>query len=140
MVRNSYFARKILFMEMNTPASFSEAELPLGLQLACLSVKETEIVLLQQQHTVSAECRCFFLKTIFGERFGKLQIPYSSSHDHGSGKWVPPIVSCHLGPFSTPMIMGEWVSLFVKDAATGTIWGTPASPPPNMVMLAGFLT
>jgi len=28
--------------------------------------------------------------------------------------------------------------LFVKDAATGTIWGTPASPPPNMATLAGF--
>ena len=75
MVSNSCFARKIIFMEMNIPASLSEAELPLGLQLACLLVKGTETVLLQQQHTVSAECRCFCLKTIIGERFGKLRIP-----------------------------------------------------------------
>ena len=35
---------------------------------------------------------------------------YSSSHNHGSGKWVPPIlVSFHLGWFSTSMIMGERV-------------------------------
>jgi len=75
MVGNSYFARKVLFVEMNTLASFSEAELPLGLQLACLSVKGTEIVPLQQQHTVSAEfCGCFLFCN-FGERFGKLQIP-----------------------------------------------------------------
>ena len=33
---------------------------------------------------------------------------YSSSHNHGSGKWVPPIlVSFHLVQFSTSMIMGE---------------------------------
>ncbi len=32
---------------------------------------------------------------------------YPSSHNHGSGKWVPPIlVSFHLGWFSTSMIMG----------------------------------
>ena len=35
---------------------------------------------------------------------------YPSSHNHGSGKWVPPIlVSFHLGWFSTSMIMGERV-------------------------------
>ena len=35
---------------------------------------------------------------------------YSSSHNHGSGKWIPPIlVSFHLGQFSTSMIMGERV-------------------------------
>ena len=35
---------------------------------------------------------------------------YPSSHNHGSKKWVPPIlVSVHLGWFSTSMIMGERV-------------------------------
>ena len=35
---------------------------------------------------------------------------YPSSHNHGSGKCVPPIlVSFHLGWFSTSMIMGERV-------------------------------
>ncbi len=43
---------EILFMEMSIPASLSEAELPKGLQLACLSVKGTELVPLQQ-HTES---------------------------------------------------------------------------------------
>ena len=36
--------------------------------------------------------------------------PGTSSHNHGSGTWVPPIwVSFHLGWFSTSMIMGERV-------------------------------
>ena len=31
-----------------------------------------------------------------------------SSHNHGTGKWVPPkLLSFHLGSFSTPIIMGE---------------------------------
>ena len=35
---------------------------------------------------------------------------YPSSHNHGSKKWVPPIlVSVHLGWFSISMIMGERV-------------------------------
>ena len=37
---------------------------------------------------------------------------YPSSHNHGSGKWVPQIlVSFHLGWFSTFMIMGERVNI-----------------------------
>ena len=36
--------------------------------------------------------------------------PYPSSHNHGSGKWIPPIlVSFHLGWCSTSMVMGERV-------------------------------
>ena len=35
---------------------------------------------------------------------------YPSSHNNGSGRWVPPkLVSFHLGSFSTSMIMGERV-------------------------------
>ena len=40
-----------------------------------------------------------------------LRKSYPSSHNHGSGKWVPPIfVSFHLGWFSTSMILGERVT------------------------------
>ena len=36
---------------------------------------------------------------------------YTSSHNHGNQKWVPPIwVSFHFGWYSTSMIMGERVS------------------------------
>ena len=39
---------------------------------------------------------------------------YPSSHNHGSGKWVPPIVvSVDSGSFSS-MTMGEMV-IFVRD-------------------------
>ena len=42
--------------------------------------------------------------------FQKIIIASPSSHNHGSGKWVPPIlVSLHLAWFSTSMIMGERV-------------------------------
>ena len=40
----------------------------------------------------------------------KIPNPYPSSHNHGSGKWIPPIVvTFQIQPFSTSTIMGERV-------------------------------
>ena len=47
-----------------------------------------------------------------GRGCGPLFLGYTSSHNHGSQKWVPPIVvTFQILPFSTSMIMGERVKV-----------------------------
>jgi len=62
------------------------------------------------QKQVRREESSWGLYMIFLQITSKKWPNYPSSHNHGSGKWVPPIfVSFHLGWLSTSIIMGERV-------------------------------
>ena len=66
-------------------------------------------------------------------------IQYPSSQDHGSGKWVPPIVvTFKLGEFPTSMIMGERV-IFEPTEKRTPGYSTSSSHvlPPHVVLHPG---
>ena len=53
-----------------------------------------------------------------------------SSHNHGSQKWIPPIVAFQLQPFSTSMIMEERVERVMVNWWFGLVfWGFKSGYP-----------